>query len=173
MQDNKITEEDLMSHVDKVVKALEKSGAADLAGLANKLSKLASGKYTRKYPFPLVGNVDFHGQIEMTGSCMLPCRFTHFVLSPETSKSFELCAFILGNDYQGVTFMPIPLETFSIEYMNDDRLASCQEWATAEMEVGAKFIVQARLRESRFDKICTTPAPEFRGLLWAEVKTRL
>jgi hypothetical protein len=157
-----LTKEDLTSHIDRIVKALEKSGVRDLVNLTKRLSELVKTVDRRKYnmPFGLIQEPK-NGRVEFTTQPNICCRLTHLVLSPETAKSYEMEHFQIANIYSTGDDHHIPLELFSIEYMNDDRLANCMQWKTVELSPANRFTISASLRTG-FSPV------EFRGILWAE-----
>lgn len=163
MSDEKLTPGDIAQHIEGVRKALDGSGAMDLVRMVNRLS---AQSWATRLPFALVGLPNERGDVLMQDTCQVPCRFTHFVLSPETARAYVLRGFFLGVDMQaaGGSLRPLPLETFSIEYMQDDRLAACQAWKTTTCDPGMHWTVDAVLRP----EVDAAAGPAFRGLLWAE-----
>lgn len=160
MNKDNLSREEIEANIDKLVKALEKSGARELVRLVNKLVSASESKFNYTVPYGLIADPDEHDSVQMTSSPYTVCKFTHLVLSPETAKSYDLEFFQIANIYSTGDANPIPLEPFSIEYMNDDRLAACMEWKSVTIGPANRFSISARLRKG-FSRV------QFRGVLWA------
>jgi hypothetical protein len=155
------TDGDLATHVERVVKALEKSGSIGLAHLVERLRAQVKPRIELHVPMGLIAEPDDHGNIVITDQPYTTVRFTHLVLEPETAKSYEMTFFQVANVHMVITSDPVPLETFSIEYLQDDKLAHCMAWKTMTIGPANRFTIAAALRKG------FKPVP-FRGLLWAE-----
>jgi hypothetical protein len=156
------TNEDLAAHVDRVIKALKKTGTTDLVALVERLTSITKVNYRETCPFGLIKDPE-NGIVEIQMQPDVGCKLTHMVLSPETAKSYDLEYFVISNVHQFQGGNPIPLEPFSIEYMQDDRLASCMKWETVTLGPGNRFTIIAKLRKG-FEPV------QFRGILWAKMK---
>src|ERR1700730_3376660 len=153
-----LTQEDLMSHVDRVVKALEKSGAADLVGLVRKIQAQVQPKVSTRIPFGLIAEPNDYGNVDIVQQPNTQCRLTHLVLTPDTARSYELTGFRAANIFLQEGISNIPLEPFSIEYLQSDRLATCMAWKSLLMTPSNRFSIFAHLREGAIP--C-----QFRGIL--------
>lgn len=156
------TNEDLAAHVDRVIKALKKTGTTDLVALVERLTSMTKANYQETCPFGLIKDPE-NGIVEITMQPDVTCKLTHMVLSPETARSYDLEYFQMANVHQIQGINPIPLDPFSIEYMQDDRLASCMKWESVTLTPANRFTICARLRKD------FVPV-QFRGVLWAKIR---
>src|SRR5579863_4557859 len=96
MEKEHFSQEELRAHIDRVCRALEKSGHADLYRLVQRLTSITRADFKETCPFGLIGNPE-HGHVEITMQPDVTCKLTHMVLSPETAKSYDLDAFMMAN----------------------------------------------------------------------------
>jgi hypothetical protein len=166
-KDEALTPGDLAAHVDKVLKAL---GDSNLIGLVRRLHALQENQglnsgLLERVPFA----ISDEGKRDSAGIILEPfvtCVVSHLVLDHESSMAWQLSDFKVGNIAclsPGWSHTPLPLETFSIQYMQDDRFAAVQRFRSARAYPGSKIYL---LFEKR--KEIKVAAP-LRGLLWAEI----
>jgi hypothetical protein len=163
------TQGDVAVHVDRVVKALEDS---DVAGLVRRLHALddAARKPTGRLPFALVEEVADMADarpVSISLEPWVPCEVGHLVLSDETARYWELSDFTVSNvflmagDRRDKPHQPLPLETFSIRFVQDDRLAAVQRFRSERVYPGGHIRLAFSPRER--GAICP-----IRGVLWVE-----
>ena len=89
----------------------------------------------------------------------VPFRPEHMVLSPESAHNFELVTFVISGMNQYLDREPLPLDTFSVEHLKNDRLSELQAWKgdTCDPSTSIKIAVRRVQRRGKF---------AFRGLLW-------
>jgi hypothetical protein len=142
-------------HVDRVIE-----NVAD-TDLERHVRLLVPREYTpvRRLPIALVSHDD---------ATIMLCpdvtfRPTHIVLSDMVSQCFDLAYWLLCNVGMLATSDPLPLETFSIKYMQDDRLSKINEWQGAPTLTPANRLRMV-IRRNEFGQV--HPDVKFRGLLW-------
>lgn len=149
-----LTKEDWIAHTDRVVKAIERS---DLSGLVRKLHQLAPQRLSRM-PIALVGDTEKRAIIVCP---FVTFRPTHIVLADDSSKAFDLESWTVNNVHMTADGYSMPLETFSIRYMTDDRLAAVNEWTNAPtVHPGMRLTFHISPHKN------TPQGAEFRGILW-------
>ena len=166
-KDVKLTQGDLAAHVDRVVKAL---GGSDVAGLVRRLSVLEreAVKPDGRMPFAIVGDPPIDGRgASISLEPTIPCEVGHLVLSDESSKTWELSSMVVNRTYlspgedRSKPFQCLPLETFSIRYMQDDRFGAVHRFKSERVYPGSKIHLTFQLKEGA--------APcQLRGVLWVE-----
>ena len=90
---------------------------------------------------------------------LVPFRPQHMVLAPDSARDFELVSFTSAGRNQYLDSEPLPLHTFSVDYIKNDQLTELQAWGddTCAPGMSIKIVV---LRVGRRGKRA------FRGLLW-------
>jgi hypothetical protein len=128
-----------------------------------------------RWPFPLMALPDKQGIVHVTLEPQVKVRVTHLVLSPESARAYELLHLSVGHsaqypggsrDTKGARQHALPMETFSIEYLVDGRLAEVQGWKTAPASPGVRIELIAQLREPH---VPGAPDIPLRGLAWADI----
>jgi hypothetical protein len=124
---------------------------------------------TLRLPLALVVKDVAHGESpEVIVQPITLCRPLALVVDPTTAKSFDLVSLTLGNSRMTLSEEPWPLDTFSIEFMVDDKIASVNAlagWPSAE--TFTRLSCKVRRREGSGANVAT-----FRGLLWCEASWR-
>lgn len=169
--EGRVTRKELKNLVEKAIRTLDD---ARFGELVTKISRVYEelGVVDMRAPFALKQMPDECGRVTFEIKPDVCCRLTHLVLSPDTAKLYELASpIIVGNVYQtpGGSISPIPLETYSIEYMSDNRLAEVQSFKSPKMHPGLKAVLMAQLRDAKnMGELQRVYDIEFRGLLWAD-----
>ena len=124
---------------------------------------------TLRLPLALVVKDVAHGESPEVGVQPITlCRPLALVVDPTTAKSFDLVSLTLGHSRMTLSEEPWPLDTFSIEFMVDDEIASVNAltgWPSAE--TFTRLSCKVRRREGSGANVAT-----FRGLLWCEASWR-
>lgn len=167
-----MTESDLARQVDRVVELFRKSGIRDLAEHVERINHAAGklGLSRMRVPCALVEREGSRESTRGVGSMIglkeirpqVECTIDALVLPDDVSRSYELMDLRLGNICTNIDAEPLPLETFSIEYLREsDRLYTVQQWKTDIVTPAHKVLAIVRQR--------VHPAPPFRGVLWMRV----
>jgi hypothetical protein len=167
---------DLASHVDRVLRAVNGTG---LAALVERLTKLEGDGRAPSYrlPFGLIGAPDAYEPLVFNFQPWGDCVLTHLVVTPETAAQYELVDFKIGSVSQlaGSGWEPLPLDTFSVAYLANDRLSALQAWKTCTASPG--MTIQVVFQRRRGVELPMTreggkwsPTFPFRGLLWADIR---
>jgi hypothetical protein len=147
-----MTEEDIAAHIERLAEIMQ---SQELAALVRRLHDHVPRKKWRY----AIGLVIPEGCDALSFNPDTYFQPTHIVLPDEVAKSYELNRFIICNVSMCITETPLPLETFSINAMVDDRLAAINEWTNAPIMTPANRCAIGVVKR-RDD------APPFRGLLW-------
>jgi hypothetical protein len=173
---------DIAQHTANLRKILDKVQAPELARLLRSLEQHAgdAGLGDKYMPIGLIGDVPVGGSSYIEApSVQLECRPDYLVVSPDSARFFELLDLKVGKDSQLISSGIIPLDTFSAEYLHNDRLSAIQRWKGADWcSPGLRLSVVVQptkaMREAREGRMPTASlGPDtlpFRGVLWCQVR---
>jgi len=153
-----------MIHLDELRKDMADSPelAAHLRQRAGHLDPVAVYERSVRVPFGLVGAPAALGETVTLRPIrpQVPFRAEHMVLSPDSAHNFELTSFKSQSRAQYLDSEPLPLDTFSIEYLKNDRLSEMQGWKSVDT-CGPGMAIQLEVR-----RIGRKGKRAFRGILW-------
>jgi hypothetical protein len=157
-----------------VARDLGEEPPRELSALARRMLLQPRGyDVERAFRIPLalvarnVSPMDGHNIKEIQVQTNMLCRPLTLVVDRDTAKYFDLASFEVGNMRMALSDEPWPLETFSIEFVLDDKIALVNHfagWPTIETFTRLKCSVRRRQDED------TEGVKTFRGLLWCEAR---